>query len=238
MNWWFRLIGYIFMFFTLSIYLRTIFEAFLGILLSSLNEFYAHDFRSAGRIVSFWISVIVVLLLILFWISTFIIAKNASKPNYDPEATYLHEVVEGTKENFRSRLLFFTTIAKIILSVSIVIFGQNMGMYARISIYVFIQIIFMIITLVVRHYEAVSDNIIQILNDSIYITAWISLFRYNKDTNWANGFVTAFLAVITVNGLIITLIQLIVLFRELFIIYINWRKANASRIFSKNSTYV
>ena len=238
MNWWFKLIGYLFMFFTLSIYLRTIFEAFLGVLLSSFNEFYIHDFSSNGRMVSFWISVIIVVGLITFWISTFVIAKYASKSNYDPEATYLHEVVVGTKKNFRGRLLFFTTITKIILSISIIIFGQNMGMYARISIYVFIQIIFMIITLIVRHYEAVSDNIIQILNDSIYLTAWISLFRYNKETNWANGFVTAFLSTITVNGLIITLIQLIVLFRELFIIYINWRKAKSSRILSISFIFI
>ena len=238
MNWWNKFMKYIFMVFTLSIYLRIIFEAFLGIFLSSINEFYIHDFSNSGKIVSFWISAFVVICLIAYWILTFIVAKKASKSYYNPKATYLNEIVEGTKISFRSRLLFFTTITKIILSICVVIFCQNMKMYTRISIYVIVQTIFMIITLVVRHYKKISDNIIQILNDSIYLTACIALFRYNKETNWASGFVTGFLATITVNGLIITLIQLIVLFRELLIIYIKYKNAKLSHMISElNSFY-
>ena len=229
-GWRKKILGYAFMLFTFSIYLRTIFEASLGILLSSLNELYVHDLSSFGKTISFVITICAVLSIILFWTFTYYIAKLASHPEYDPEATYLNEVVEGTKENLAARLLFFTMIAKIMLSVAWVIFTQNLSSIVRISIYVTIQTVFLIILLIVRNYKKTSDNIIHILNDLVYYIACVALFRYNTTTNWSDGFITAFFATITVNGLTISLIQFIVLFRELYFIYVKCRQIRASKL--------
>ena len=192
--------------FTFAIYIRTIIESTLVVVLTSCIEFYVHDLSSGSKILSFSISTIYVFCLIGFWISTYFIAKRATDPEYDAEATYLNEVVEGTKTIFLGRLLIFTTLTRIFLSVSWVIFTQSLGMITRISIFVGIQVIFTTISIIVRHFKNISDNIIQILNDSIYLFAWIALFRYNTETNWADGFITALFASITINGLIITLI--------------------------------
>ena len=141
--------------------------------------------------------------------------NKASGSDYDAEATYLNEIVKGTKSNFLRRLLTFTIITRIILSISWVIFAQNLNMISRLSIYVVIQIVFTITTILIRHYEKASDNIIQILNDLVYFFAWIILFRYNTNENWSDGIITALFATITINGLIIVLIQVYTLFNAL-----------------------
>ena len=141
-NWWGKFVSFIFKFFTFSVYLRTILEAFLVILLTSLNEFYVHDLGGGSKITSFWFSVALVLWLLAFWIATFIIAKRGSKPSYDPEATYLNEIVDETKTKFLSRLFVFTLLTRIIMSVSWVVFTQNLKMLIRISVFVAIQLNF------------------------------------------------------------------------------------------------
>ena len=233
-NWCGKLVGFIYMFFTFTIYIRTIIESTLVVLLTSFNEFYVHDLSSGSKILSFSISIVLVLCLMGFWIGTYFVSKSAADPEYDAEATYLNEVVEGTKTSFIGRLLIFTAITRVILSVSWVIFAQSLGMIARISIFVGIQVIFMIITIVVRHFKNISDNIIQILNDSIYLFAWIALFRYNTETNWADGYITALFATITINGLIITLIQVVMLIKALWDLRSKKQKViNATKITGK-----
>ena len=93
-----------------------------------------------------------------------------------------------------------------------------------------IQSIFFIISIIIRHFEKTSDNIIQILNDFIYLLACASLFRYNSETNWSNGYITAFFTTITVNGLVVTLIQTFMLFKELLHIFCKSRKSKVTRI--------
>ena len=88
-------------------------------------------------------------------------------------------------------------------------------MMMRISLFVGIQIAFFVLTVSIRHFEKIPDNIIQILNDLVYLIAWLSLFRYNTETNWANEFITAFFVIITANWLIVNIIQIGVLLREL-----------------------
>ena len=74
-NCWAKLIKYIFMLFTFTIYIRIIIESVLAVLLTSFNEFYIHDLSDGSKVLSFIISAILVLILIIFWIGTYFVAK-------------------------------------------------------------------------------------------------------------------------------------------------------------------
>ena len=225
-----KFIKFIFMLLTFTVYLRTIIEAYMVVFLSIINEFYVHDLSSGSKIISFWISVIVFNLLILFWVSTFYISKNSTNINYNMEESYFSEVVEGTKSKIACRLLIFVSITKIMLSVLWVILTQSLAMMIRISLFVAIQSIFFIFTVFIRQFEKTSDNIIQILNDFVYLFACIALFRYNTESNWGNGYITSFFAIITANGLVVTLIQLTVFIFELRKLPCCKRKINQIKI--------
>ena len=116
------------------------------------------------------------------------------------------------------------------LSVAWVIFAQSLSMITRISIFVTIQVVFILITLIVRHFDKPSDNVIQVLNDLVYLLAWIGLFKYNTSSNWTDSAVTILFTVIYVNGLIITLIQLVVCLKGIWDYWSNKNKQNTSKI--------
>ena len=228
---WGKLTTYVFMFFTFTVYLRTIIESFLVVTLTSFNEFYVHELGSGKKILSLCISSASIIFLSAFWISTYFIGKKGADSDYKPNSTYFNEIVEGTKTNIFGRLFIFTIIARIMLSVAWVIFAQSLSMITRISIFVTIQVVFILITLIVRHFDKPSDNVIQVLNDLVYLLAWIALFRYNTSSNWTDSVVTILFAVISVNGLIITLIQLVVCLKGIWDYWSNKNKQNASKIF-------
>lgn len=106
------------MFFTFTVYLRTIIESFLVVTLTSFNEFYAHELGSGKKIFSLCISAASIIFLSAFWISTYFIAKKGADSDYKPNSTYFNEIVEGTKTNIFGRLFIFTIIARIMLSVA------------------------------------------------------------------------------------------------------------------------
>ena len=63
------------MLFTFTIYIRIIIESALAVLLTSFNEFYIHDLSDGSKVLSFIISAILVLILIIFWVGTYFVAK-------------------------------------------------------------------------------------------------------------------------------------------------------------------
>ena len=190
-----------------------------------LNEFYAFDYKTTSKIISFCISVLLVFLMIVFWILAYFIAKRSIKTSYDPNRSYFNEIVSGTKPNLWWKLLVFTAISRILLSISWVIFTQTFSIKVRLSIFVWIQLFFFILTICTRPFENTSDNITQILNEFVFLSACISLYRYYSETNWANGYIAIFFITIAFNGVIIIFIQFIVLSKELWL-WINKKRHN------------
>lgn len=92
-----KLVGFVFMFFTFTVYVRSLIEAYMLILLSCEEEIYKLNFSKNFLKVSYGISIIVILFLLLILLMVYIIGKYSLKANYDTSKSYFKEIVDGTK---------------------------------------------------------------------------------------------------------------------------------------------
>lgn len=197
------------MMFTFTMYIRTVVEAYMILLLGSLHELYEIDFSGTDKILSFSISIISIILLISVCTMTFFVARKSMKEEVDSKKSYFYEVVKDTKPGRVPRLKIFVLLLRIILSVGWIVLSQSVPLIGRIVGYCCIQLLFAIEKTFVRPFEEITDNLIEVLNDWIYLGVCISLFFLRKFEDWSTKATFVIMVVLTANGLIIAIIKLI-----------------------------
>lgn len=110
---------------TFSFYVRYIIEAYIILVLGSVNEIYLMKFETAKNSISFVISVIIVGILLFLLALSYFVGKNAAKEDFDKEKTNFGEIIEGTKTNKLGRLGMFVHLLRIISSVLWIICAQR-----------------------------------------------------------------------------------------------------------------
>ena len=119
--------NFIFLFFTLTVYIRIIIEGYMMILLSCEQEIYKLDFSDTRHIVSFSISCFMVLVLLILTISIFFASTKAARnPDFDFEKSYFKEVFTGTNPTVFGRLTVFLAILRLTLSITWIVFAQDL----------------------------------------------------------------------------------------------------------------
>ena len=225
---------YIFRILTFTYYIRFLIEAFLILSLGSLNEIYNWDFGSIDKVISYFISAVVILLLLSFLGFAISLSKKAAAKDFDPKESYFSEVTTGTKNGLFSRLIVFFHLWRLLCSVSWIIFSNYFSIFIRIFIYCLIQIIFSLIKTLIRPYEETKDNIIEIMNDWLYWSLWtVVLFHYNSDT-WKNWVSTAVIMMMTLNSVLIMFVQL----ASLIILTINYMQRKKKTKIVNDTTQV
>jgi hypothetical protein len=120
---------------TFTFYVRYIIEAYIILVLGSVDEIYQMNFGSAKSAISFVISVLIVGVLIFLLVWAFFMGKKASKEDFDMEKTNFGEIVEGTKNNKLGRLGMFAHLLRILISVVWIVCAQSCSTFTRIAGY-------------------------------------------------------------------------------------------------------
>jgi ABC-type siderophore export system fused ATPase/permease subunit len=120
---------------TFTFYVRYIIEAYIILVLGSVDEIYLMNFGSAKSAISFVISVLIVGVLIFLLVWAFFMGKKASKEDFDMEKTNFGEIVEGTKNNKLGRLGMFAHLLRILISVVWIVCAQSCSTFTRIAGY-------------------------------------------------------------------------------------------------------
>ena len=200
--------NFIFLFFTLTVYIRIIIEGYMMILLSCEQEIYKLDFSDTRHIVSFSISCFMVLVLLILTVSIFFASTKAARnPDFDFEKSYFREVFTGTNATVFGRLTVFLTIFRIMVCITWIVCAQSLQKSYNIIGYFCIQIIFTVIKYFKKPFEENTDNVIEYINDIFYLYASGWLIYYNTESRWTDWALSAYMIVISVNGLMISAVQ-------------------------------
>ena len=194
--------------FTFTYYIRYFIEIYLILMLGSLNELYFSDFGNIGKIISYVTSIILILLLLGILLISYISAKKAADINFDAKKTYFSEFTMGTKEKFTSKINNFLYLLKILFSVAWIVFSISCNNFLRILIFCIIQLIFALIKTVVRPFEEIKENIIEILNDWIYFCICSIILVHYDSKDWGI-FEGTVVTIMTLNSIIIMVIHII-----------------------------
>ncbi|CAI2379662.1 unnamed protein product [Moneuplotes crassus] len=192
-----------------AIYFRIILEAYLFLYFSSLNEIYIFDVSREVKGLSFAISFCVLLGLLALVMFIFWVSFKASDPKFIVEISKCSELFLGTKQGIYARLFQFVFILRRILSASWIVFSNRLVIEARICVFLIIQVFSFGYVVVIRPFDGVKENIIEALHDGIYCCVCVFLIHYNSSSRWTDSAGTTVVTVLTVNGILILIIQII-----------------------------
>ena len=119
---------------------------------------------------------------------------------------YLSEVYDGFKDNNASKLFVFIFILKRFLMASIVVFMRNANVWARIILFTFIQITVLFYTIIVRPYETIKDNLIEIINAVTFTILCLTIVICNDESRWFNHLDSILIFSLMLVGLLIGVI--------------------------------
>ena len=85
---------------------------------------------------------------------------------------------------------------------------RDLGLEAKLGIYFALQIIFFSIYVVVKPHKLTKDQLIEMVNEFIYIIMISRLFYYDDEKDWTDAEKISFLALIVSNFVIQTIISI------------------------------
>lgn len=102
-------------YFTFTVYVRMLLEAYLFLFLSSISEIYDAEFVPGGRILSYIFSILILIVLLAACGFIFYMWKRSIKPNFIVENSKFGELFEGVKKGKYPQLFQFVFVFRRIL---------------------------------------------------------------------------------------------------------------------------
>ena len=96
---------------------------------------------------------------------------------------YFSQFYDGLKPKFVNRSYSIIMILRRIGFIYIALFSQIDAVFTVLNLFI-IQFIYLIIMIVLRSYNKIKDNIIDIINETVYIICISLLFHFNKASDW------------------------------------------------------
>ena len=152
-------------FFHFTVYIRHIIEAYLYAMLSCLSELYHVDLAKHHPW-SYTISAVFFVTFVLFVLLIFLHVKFSNKPS---ESKYFKELYNDFKPSTWAQLFYACfLIRRTLITIAIVMINW-VPSGVKLTFYTIIQVGYVIYFIKVRPFDSWSDNLIELINDFIYI---------------------------------------------------------------------
>ena len=192
-------------FFTFSYYIRALIEMNQFILVSSINEI--HQFNVTGGlritslVVAFWLLALCLsLITISLYLAVTFDAENQSK------CKHFKEFFAGLKPQKKFRLYTSIQIFRRVLFVLILIIFDTTLAETIVTIIWVLQFIYLVYAVILRPFDEIKTNIIEILNEVYILALFMILIFINTAEKWSSTKIMIYIWVIWSNSIIILLI--------------------------------
>lgn len=214
-------------FFYSTVYIRIILESFQFSLLSSFSEIYDFNISSHARKLSTGFAWTLLFGLFLFLIWVYSICCGSSNSEENPQTTKHDEIFVGVKKSGVSKYFVAANLIRLLAWIVFLIASQSTNQTYKTWGLVFIQIWYLLFIVIVRPFIFGKDNVIGILNESIFLVIMIDRFiHFDSDLfyktvlaaslvylstgeKWNSFFTNTFSMIITSNSMLILIIVLL-----------------------------
>ena len=174
--------------FTFAMYIRIILSTNQYILISWVSEMYHFNISGAKRIISlvisfiFLVAWIAMIIIVIFFV--FIQNKDNEEESQDKRSKFAHLFNGVSPNNIKSRLYIAILQIRRAVFVTLLITIGPISSTLTISILVGFQAIYLLILILIRPFELVKCNIIEIVNEMYFFTMLASLLKFNSIESW------------------------------------------------------
>ena len=204
-SWWFKamkwLVDKAFEFFTFGFYIRSFLEINQFMLVSSVSEIHQFNIHGGLRITSLIFAFLVLMLclsLILISLS-FAVSSNEEDQN---KHKYFKEFFVGLKLQKKFRWYNSAQILRRTLFVLVLIIFDKTLVEIIVAILWGLQFFCVIHVVVLRPFEEIRANIIEVLNEVYILVLFATLIFLNTESNWSSTKTTIYIWVLSSNSII------------------------------------
>ena len=174
--------------FTYALYIRIILKTNQYILISWVSEIYHFKISGKKRIISLvisfisliaWITMIVI---IIFFV--FIQSKDSEEESPEKKRNKFTHLFNGVSPDKKSRIYIAILQIRRAVFITLLITIGPISSSLIIKILVGLQAIYLLILILIRPFELVKCNIIEIVNEMYFFTMLASLFKFNSIESW------------------------------------------------------
>ncbi|CAI2381144.1 unnamed protein product [Moneuplotes crassus] len=218
----------LFQFFTFNIYIRVFIQAFMFTTLSIFSELYNLNLSTTVTKISFGLcAIFCICTSILFFLSFYMYYKSFPQVNskkYWPCVEYFNGIKPTKFSKLYSSLFMLVRLSLI----SLLIFGQSIGSHDKATYFYLVNIAYGAYLILVRPFENLQDNIIEIINQIIFCCLAIPLSWLNTEEAWTPFYEKYYTTIFIVSPAIGSIICLGFLIKSI-IVYIYKRKSKKTQ---------
>lgn len=192
--------------FTYTMYVRVLFEGYQFMYLASFSELKNADVSEAYAALSFAISCLFAVICFLFLLLT-LYMYISTKNNFDEdEKLKLGELFSGLKNTNNARSYSFGVILRRFLFVSVLVGLNTLAEVWLVAGMAIIQTFYVAYIVALRPFDKVANNIIEVVNEVLYLVLIVLLFHLTKEIKWTDFASRVYLGIIVGNTLIIGIV--------------------------------
>ena len=180
---------------TYGLYIRLFLELFQLFLVSGINEVYYIDVSDKYRIISFAFAVAI--LIIWFWFTLFVVFFSISSYiAIEGQHNKLNEFFSGLKINKRHRFSVAILLIRRLFFVAFLFVCYSVSSKVVIGVLSLFQLCYLIYLILIRPFIEIKANIIEIVNETIFLFLLSSLFFLNTENDWTPTIAIVYMQII------------------------------------------
>ena len=188
--------------FTYSLYIRLALVLFLFILVSGINEVYYTDVSNKYRIISFAFAVAILILWFLFTLFV-IFFSISSYTTIEGQHNKLNEFFNGLKINKKHRFSVAILLIRRSFFVIFLFACYSVSSKVVIGVLSLFQLSYLVYIIIIRPFVEIKANIIEIVNESIFLFLLSALFFLNTENDWTTAIAIVYMQIIWLNFVLI-----------------------------------
>ena len=192
---------------TFGYYIRTVIESYQFLLISSVSEINIFNVNSSSHMSSLVVAFLILIVWIIFAIFSLILV-SASIPKTNNEHNKFSELYAGLRNTTWARVYLTFQLMRRILFVVLLITLAQVSSSAITWTISSLQIIYLIMLLILRPFEGLKDNIVEIINEVFFSYFFCWLLHFNSEDAWSSTTTDIYLALLWSNNFIVFCIVL------------------------------
>ena len=170
---------------TFGYYIRTVIESYQFLLIWSVSEINSFNVKSSSHISSLVVAFLFLIVWLVFAVIAFVLS-SAPSPKSNNEHNKLSELYAGLKITVWTRFYLELQLLRRIIFVSLLITLAPISSIAIAWAISCLQIVYLIVLIILRPFEELKDNLIEIINEVFfsYFSCW--LIHFNSESVWSS----------------------------------------------------
>ena len=178
-----------------GLYIRLFLELFQLFLVSGINEVYYIDVSDKYRIISFAFAVAI--LIIWFWFTLFVAFFSISSYiAIEGQHNKLNEFFSGLKINKRHRFSVAILLIRRSFFVIFLFACYSISSKVVIGVLSLFQLSYLVYLIIIRPFIEIKANVIEIINESIFLFLLSALFFLNTENDWTPTIAIVYMQII------------------------------------------